>query len=323
MQPKIKGVFPRVIDSTMRADFMSCETKGYYSFNRKLGPPEGSVHLVAGGAYAKGLEVARLAIYGEKLPVHEGLERGMLAAIEAYGDFQTPEGKEQKGVDRVIQAMASYFEHYPPGTDHVQPMFASDGKPMVEFTFGIPIPVLHPDSGEPIIYAGRFDMVGLYNDQVFCVDDKTTTQLGPTWPAKWNLRGQFTGYAWACQQYGKPVVGAIVRGTSFLKNSFGHAEAIQMRPQWMIDQWYEQLIHDVTRWIRAWESGWFDQDFNETCAEYGGCPFQRLCTSSDPENWIEGYYKERDWDPLAKVPYVQPKQKVVQVEVPEGLRAIL
>lgn len=322
MHPTVRGTFPRVIDSTMRADFVSCETKGYYSFNRKLGPPGGSVHLVAGGAYAKGLEVTRKLFYGpQKMPMIEAAEQGMLASMEAYGAFEVPEGKEQKGPDRVMGAIGSYLEKWPLATDHIQPLMLN-GEPSVEFTFAIPIEVKHPETGEPLLYGGRCDMVGVYNDQIFPVDDKTTTQLGPTWPQQWNLRGQLTGYVWACQRFGRPAVGSIIRGTSFLKNSFGHSEAIQMRPQWMVDQWYEQLIHDTVRWVRAWEDGWFDQDFNETCSAYGGCPFQRLCTSAEPENWIEGYYEPRDWDPLAKVPYEQ-KQEVEVIEAPEALKALV
>lgn len=323
MIPVIKGTFPEVIDSTMRGDLASCETKAYYGFNRKLGGKTGSVHLVAGGAYARGLEVTRLLYYRDKMPLDEALSKGMLAAIEAYGSFETPEGHEKKGVDRVVQAMEYYFkEAFPPEKDHIQPMYAADGKPMVEFTFAIPLPILHPDTDQPLIYAGRFDMVGLYNDQIFCVDDKTTSQLGPTWSNQWNLRGQFTGYTWACQQYGKPAVGAIVRGISFLKNSFGHAEALQQRPQWMIDQWYEQLIHDLTRWKNAYVTGWYDQNFSDACGAFGGCPFQRLCTSSDPETWVD-HYGTRDWDPLNKVPYVQTSKPSEIIAAPEGLKELM
>ena len=323
MKPAQKGHFPRVIDSTIRADFVSCSTKGYWSFIRQLGPPFPSVDLVAGGAFARGLEVTRLLFFGEKQELPDALHAGMLAAVEAYGDIEVPERKEKKGVDRVIHALGAYFEKYPPATDYIQPMYTADGKPMVEFTFSIPLPINHPETEEPLLYAGRFDLVGLYHDQIFGVDEKTTSQLGPSWAAKWNLRGQFTGYTWAMQQYGKPAVGVIVRGVSFLKDRFGFEESIQPRPQWMIDQWYEQLLYDVRRMIESWETSWYDQDFNDSCADYGGCPFMRLCSSADPENWIAGHYAPREWDPLRKVPYVQPKPQVESIALPEGLKELI
>lgn len=324
MTPMQKGTFPKVIDSTMRGDLASCETKAYWGFNRQLGPKAGSVHLVAGGAFARGLEVVRLLHFGpQRLPLPDALSAGMLAAVEAYGDFVTPDKYEAKSVERVVQALQFYFvEAFPPDQDHIQPMYTADGKPMVEFTFAIPLPVTHPDDGEPIIYAGRFDLVGLYNDQIFAVDEKTTTQLGPTWPAQWNLRGQFTGYTWACQQYGKPAVGAIVRGISFLKNSFGKAEALQLRPQWMIDQWYTQLIKDIERWKKAYVTQDYDQNFGEACASFGSCPFMPLCTSATPEVWVDQYYKPREWHPLNKVPYEQASKESEVIEAPDDLKAL-
>src|SRR5262245_59076652 len=124
MMPTVRGVFPQVIDSTMRGDLASCETKAYYGVNRRTGGAAGSVHHVAGGAFVRGLEVTMLQFYGQKVPLPDALQAGMLAAIEAYGDFQTPDGKENKGVDRVCEALAFYFnEAFPPATDHIQPLF--------------------------------------------------------------------------------------------------------------------------------------------------------------------------------------------------------
>jgi hypothetical protein len=290
---------------------------------RKLGGFEPSTDLIAGGAFAKGLEVFRKNYYGAaKLGLKEAYEAGALAAIAEYGEHNPPEHKQQKSVQRVVEALADYLQQpkYQPDTDHVQPYFpGGSGDPAVEFTFSIPLPILHPESGEPFLYAGRFDMLGVRNQQLVVVDEKTTSQLGPTWVNKWNLRGQFTGYIWACQQYGYPVLGAIVRGISFLKNSFGHAESLQMRAQWEVDQWYAQLLADVKRMVWCWENNWFDQAFDEACADFSGCPFQVLCKSSTPEQWTSKYII-RDWDPLKKVPYQQPSDKPSEIiQLPEGV----
>lgn len=315
MQVLQRGSFPQVIDSTIRSDFVSCPTKAYYSFYRKLGPPEPSIDLIAGGAFARGLEVTRKLYYGEKLPFPEALESGMFEAIAYYtqelGSSSIPDFKLHKAPDRVVLALASYFEQYPVDTDHIQPYMTELG-PSVEFTFSIPLPFIHPETNEPLLYAGRFDMVGLYNGQLIGVDEKTTTQLGASWGNQWNLRGQFTGYCWALREYKLPVIGMMVRGISFLKNSFGHAESLQLRADWQIDQWYQQLLVDVGNMLQAYKSGWFDQVFGDTCSAYGGCPFQKLCAAHDPEAWIEGRYRERNWNPLDKIPYKQP---VVEAEV--------
>jgi hypothetical protein len=315
---KAPAILPEVIDSTMVGEFVACPTKFYYSFCRQLGPVYPSIDLHAGGAFARGLEVLRKAYYGpEKLSLAASLERAMLEAMAFFGDVVVPDFKEAKGVDRVVTALAAYIEHFPPATDHIQPNYGSDGNPMVEFTFSVPLPIKHPTTGNPFIYAGRFDMVGLYNGQLLGVDEKTTSQLGPTWSSKWNLRGQFTGYCWALHQFDLPVVGMVARGISFLKKSHGFEESIQMRPKWMIDQWYEQLLRNVERMSAAWTSGWFDQDFGETCAAYSGCPFQILCQSATPEDWIHGRFGKREWNPLHKIPekHIEPTQAVETVNV--------
>lgn len=316
MYPTVKVSLPETIDSTIVGEFVACPTKFYWSFCRKLGPKEGSIDLIAGGSFARGLEVLRKSYYGpDKQSLPQALEAGMLAAIASYGDVVVPEYKSAKSVDRVCTALAAYVEKWNPATDHIQPHYGPDGNPLVEFTFAIPLPIRHPETGNPFIYAGRFDLVGLYNGQLIGVDEKTTSQLGPTWTNKWNLRGQFTGYCWALREHGHPVVGMVARGVSFLKNSHGFEESLQMRPQWMVDQWYEQLLFNVRRMVQAWESGWFDQDFGDTCAGYSGCAFQRLCTVVNPEDWIEGHYGTRDWNPLAKIPEGPQGVKPSEVEV--------
>jgi hypothetical protein len=303
----------------MRTEFVSCETKGFYSFQRNLRSPVPSIDLIAGGAFARGLEVTRKLFYGSaQWPLEKAIEEGMKEALVHYGDVVVPEAKEQKGPDRVLTALKEYFLKYPPGADYVQP-YMVDGEPSVEFTFTIPLPINHPDSGEPILYAGRFDLLGLFNGQLICVDEKTTSQLGASWAKQWNLRSQFTGYCWAAQQYGLPVVGALVRGVSFLKftkaNPGGHGfeESIQMRPDWMIEAWYNQLLRDVNKMVAAYKEGFYDQNLHEACGSYSGCPFQRLCTVQDPDNWIEGYYLPREWHPTAKVPYDQPQGQAIEL----------
>ena len=303
------GVFPSVIDSTIRADFVSCPTKFYWSHCRQIGPSARSVDLIAGGAFARGLEVTRRTFWGKGKPFSQSLDEGMAAAIAEWGDFViTDPKKENKSLERVISALGEYFIQWPIKTDPIQPYFWDEGKPAVEYTFAIPLPILHPVTNEPLIYAGRLDLIGIFNAQVFLVDEKTTSQLGPTWGEKWNLRSQFTGYAWAARHTGLPVAGAIVRGISFLKNSFGFAQSIQFRPQWQVERWYEQLVFDIEAMKSYWLAGRFPQNLADSCESYSGCPFMRLCESSTPEDWMSSY-SPRAWNPLDRYPSGKPAQE--------------
>lgn len=305
VSPERRGLFPEVVDSTIRNEFNKCQTSGYWSFVRKLGSKGGSVDLIAGGCFAKGLETIRKAVWEENLPFPQALEKGMHAAIIEWGAFVCPPYKEQKNLQRVVQALDEYFKRWPINEDPIKPFFWSPGRAGVEFTFAIPLPVSHPTTGNPIIYAGRLDLLGLYSNQLFLVDEKTASQLGPTWGTKWGVRGQFTGYIWAARQTGLQCAGAIVRGVSFLKNSFGFAESIQRRSNFEIDAWYAQTVSDIEEAKIAWAKGEYRQAFGDACEGYSGCAFMDLCKQENPEPWTVNY-GHRDWNPLSKYPEGKP-----------------
>lgn len=296
--------FPEVIDNTARSVFISCGIKAVYQLFRNLGPKEKSVHLHAGGAFAAGLEFARKAFYDQGLSPEESIKTGAEALVEYYGDFECPDDSA-KSKDKMLEALFEYFLEYPLGLDAIKPMPTVPGKHAIEFRFNVPLPFKHPETGNPLSYGGRFDMLGLFNGTLFAVDEKTTSQLGATWSKQWELDSQFTGYCWAAQQYGYAVGGAVIRGISILKTKFGHAQAIVYRPEWMIDRWYQNLLYDIEKMLELhyrWKQGLLVPSAidKSICSNYGGCSFFSLCTSPDPEAWIPSNYGPRDWNPLMK-----------------------
>ena len=58
-----KPIFPHAVDSTMLATFRSCPQKFFRQYVEHWKPKAESVHLVAGGAFASGIEAARRAFY--------------------------------------------------------------------------------------------------------------------------------------------------------------------------------------------------------------------------------------------------------------------
>lgn len=294
--------FPRGIDSTMRKTFVACPTKFLYEYcyNRRKGEPGPDLH--AGKAFASGLEAARKAHWQEDLSPDEALAEGIKALLTEWGSYEPPEG-HPKSLERMVGALEAYFSHYGWDTDHIQPLMR-EGKPAVEFSFAIPLPETHPETGEPLLYTGRFDMLGLYNGSIFVVDEKTTKQLGASWSRQWNMRSQFTGYCFAAEEYGHPVAGAIIRGISILKTKYGHAEAIQYRPKHVIDQWYKQLIRDIREMKEAWRHApkeHWDLALDDACSQYFGCSYERVCLQP-PERKLSVLAEdtiEYIWDPLA------------------------
>jgi hypothetical protein len=326
-----KPMFPHTVDSTMLAAFRSCPQKMFRSYIEHWKPQDESVHLVAGGAFAKGVEAARKAFFEG---IHTGAtvtmetdqtngvssrkvewwqeeddslkgdhdrsqQIGLHACMVAYGDFECPPDSA-KSLERTVGALEFYYANYPFGADGTNPVTFQGGRRGIEFSFAEPLPFNHPVTGQPILYTGRADMVAEYAGGIYVFDEKTASQLGASWSRQWELRSQFTGYIWAARRTGLDVKGAVVRGVSILKTKYDTLQAITYRTPYEIERWEKQVIRDLTRMQACWEEGWWDYDLDHACAEYGGCQFQRVCKSDHPESWLPMYFERRVWDPLAR-----------------------
>ena len=292
--------FPMAVDNSMISAYKSCPALFYYQYLRSLSPTAKSIHLHAGGAYAKGLEVARFAYWRDGASEQAALAAGVRALVQEWGDYKESED-ETKSLSNMMLALEAYFEHYGWKEDHIQPYFPRAGEPAVEFSFAIPFEdILHPQTGDPILYAGRFDMIGLHEGALYAVDEKTTKQLGASWGNQWELRSQFMGYCWAAQHYGHPVAGAIVRGISILKHEFGHKQVIVHNPPHKLEKWLETTKHYLRCMVDDWKQGRFMQVFDSACSHYGGCPFHIVCGKLNPERTLQANFVTRVWDPLHK-----------------------
>ena len=291
--------FPTVIDSSLIAAFRSCPQKAFLEFMQHYKPRTPSVHLHAGKAFAEGLEKARTAFYVEGRSSSDAVAIGLAALLESYGDFECPEDSP-KSASRMAGALEFYFDSFPLDTDKAIPMTLPGGRRGIEFSFLEPLDVLHPESGEPLLYSGRMDMMVDYNGLKLGEDDKTTSQLGASWPRQWDLRSQFTAYVWGAKRAGIKLDGFLVRGISILKSKYDKAEAITYRPDWQLDRWYGQLQHDLQRMLRSWESGYWDYNLDHACAEYGGCPFRSVCLMRDPQVLLDQQFERRRWDPVLR-----------------------
>lgn len=329
-----RPMFPYTVDSTMLAALRSCPQKLFRQYLEHWKPKAESVHLVAGGAFAAGIEAARRSFYegigrheewfclengieGTSLTPQEGWKRrtathdtapgdrdaaaaeGLRALIDHYGDFECPPDSA-KSLERTCGALEFYLDQYPLGADGMEPLLLASGKRAIEFSFALPLPYNHPVTGDPLLYTGRADMIAEFAGGCYVVDEKTTSQLGASWPRQWELRSQFTGYCWAAREHGIATDGAIVRGISILKTRYDTLQTVTYRPEWEVDRWLTQVIHDLRRLEAMWREGWYDFSLDHACAEYGGCSFAQVCKSNDPETWLPMYFEKRVWDPLAR-----------------------
>lgn len=291
--------FPAVLDSTIMAAFKSCPQKAWLEYIQHWKLRDQSVHLHAGAAYAKGIEVARNAYYVEGRDPADAVAAGVGALMQFYGDFQCP-SDSAKSLERTAGALEFYFQSYPLETDQAVPVTLPGGKRGIEFSFLEPLDIAHPETGDPLLYSGRMDMICSYEGMTLGEDDKTASQLGASWSRQWDLRSQFTGYVWGAARGGIKLDGFLVRGVSILKTKYDTLQAITYRPTWQLDRWYEQLMRDTRRMIAAWEEGYFDWNLDHACAEYGGCPFRNVCQMRDPLSLLQQQFQRRQWDPVLR-----------------------
>lgn len=294
-----RAEFPKVVDSTILLK-AACPTKFMYEHCLGLAPHQKSIHLHAGGAFAHAMQIIREQYYKHGKTLEQAQLEGMRQFIEFWGEYEAP-FKSYKSFENVLAAVFDYFRIYNPETDHIQPFTKANGDPAVEFTFGIPINIMHPTTGEPLIYAGRCDMIGVLNGRMnVIVDEKTTYTFADGWSKNFAMRGQFLGYTWAAQQFKIDVRAAVVRGVGIQVKDIKHQEAILTYPQWQIDRWYREMLQKVQYLKDCWTNNEYPVNYGDICSSYGGCAMLDLCTSHQPEAWFDTFAVRR-WNPLDPV----------------------
>lgn len=309
MTDKFAPIFPSHIDNTMLTLYKACPYKFWLQQARGVASPKLSIDLHFGGVFAKACEIVREAYFLRDHTQDEAISLGSEYILRNFGDWDDEEAGV-KSLKNCIWALENYFgEAYPLGYDRFVPYKDSpSGSPMIEFSFGIPLDITHPETGEPLMYSGRCDMIGADKtglddisqaNEVWLVDEKTTKQMGPKWAKQWRLRGQFIGYSWAARQYNLPAAGALVRGVClYKKNEPKFDQAFVSFNDSVIDRWLRQVHDTIYSMIQDWDRAYWKQDFGDSCSAYGGCGFLSMCELDDPEPFIQNKYVERRWDPL-------------------------
>lgn len=297
MTKPVRPPFPEVITNSMRKDFTACHRKFELSDILHLKPKRTSIHLHAGGVFAKGIEVTRKQFYVEGKPAADAVLAGWQQIVLGYEDYEIVEDTA-KTVERMCGALDYYFTVWPLGQDFIEPYRYGNGAAGIEFSFTHPLPILHPETGNPLLYYGRYDMLGQRNDgTIWGVDEKTASKLGDSWVNSWALDSQMTSYVWGAREYGHRIEGMIVRGISILKTSYGHAQSLQKRTDWEVQRWYNQLLRDVRAMIQCWHDGYYDYDLADGCKNYGGCMYREACKMKNPDIVLNADFEYNPHEP--------------------------
>ena len=173
-----------------------------------------------------------------------------------------------------------------------------------EQTFNVPLP-----NGNRFI--GRIDKVIKWNNCLWVVDHKTTSQLGATYFNMAEPNMQFVGYAWAMRQLGHDIKGVVVDailvasgllpGPKQNKNLTPFARYDTYYKQEHFDEWL-QMVQSIQHDIRVCEDSeeWYPNF--DACTDYVECPYRRVCKEEKAlrQRVLDADYVIEPWDPLQR-----------------------
>jgi len=318
----LKTFFPLIWDSTQLAQAKACQTSFFRNHVQHLNGEE-STDLIAGAAFAEGIHTVRREFFTHGQPLKDALLSGIEALYVSYGDH-IPRFKENKSPLRMALALESYFNEYDPEHDDFAPVKLEGGNHAMEYNMLAPIVdlggkvILHPELGLPLLFNGRLDLLANYAGEYWMVDEKTTAgYFTENWVNSWNMRDQFTAYAWLGQQSSIPQLQQIskimIRGISLPKSrskdpntidafyadigTIKHQTAPTYRTQFMIDNWHlgmantiRQLTDAYSRWKVSGEPfhRFFTKAGGEHCVAYSRpCRFTESCMNPNEEKYLE------------------------------------
>lgn len=299
--------FPAVIDSTILTNWAECRRRTRWEYMEGWRGLVPSIHLHAGGAFAYALEMARKSFFFEGESGAEARAVGLHHLDVYYRSVPTfveqPELAGNKTLDKMLAAFNYYLDHYPLQTEELVPIEGMG----VEVSFAIPLRHLHPETNEPLVVGGRFDVLARRKsqpDMIWGLDDKTCSQMGAQWRNQWATRLQFMLYTWAMRQQGfDKMMGVMVRGIAIKKDSFDVGEVPVSVPHHLIVDVEKLIDRRVQEMLAAHAGEGFPRVWASPCTSYGGCPYRDVCLSSYPRGYLETNFKQQPlWNPLASDP---------------------
>jgi hypothetical protein len=126
-------------------------------------------------------------------------------------------------------------------------------------------------------YGGRLDEVVKWNDQIYVVDHKTTSQLGSYFFKGFRPSVQMDGYAYACRKIWGQCSGIVINGISSAakpKERFGRDVSVRTPDE--IDRFEEQF----EMWTNNIEQDYMNGRwplYYTACNNYGQCMYWNLC----------------------------------------------
>lgn len=266
-------------------------------------PNNESEHIRFGGHFATALEhYYKFVALG--MEWEQALFEVTKEALEATWDRteDNPEGRPWVSLDanktreNLIRTIVWYIDQF--HDEEVQVKLGSDGKPLVEHSFAIPV-------DNDIILTGHIDRVVEWVGDPYVMDQKTTGQtITPKWFRQFKPNVQFSLYTFAGKMiWDLPIKGVIIDGAQIAVGFSRFERSFSPRTDAEVSEWYD----DTMQWVATAQQMTLDQHFPmnpSSCGNYGGCTFLGVCEKSPGlrDNFLRGSFHIREdlWDPLER-----------------------
>lgn len=209
-------------------------------------------------------------------------------------------GDDIKNRHTLLRAVVWYADEQPE-EGGVQAYVFPDGRPAVELSFQLPLPITTPD-GEPYLLCGHMDGIATFGDEVAVRERKTTkSTLGGYFFDKFAPDVQVDLYDLAAGAM-FPELGIKAVMLEATQTAAGFAR-FQRQFFHSTEGRRAEFFNDLLHWIKRAEADAWARYYpkNEAaCNLNGGCPFRDICRldPSKREMFLRANFVRQKWNPL-------------------------
>ncbi len=198
---------------------------------------------------------------------------------------------DKRSLQNGAKILSEYFRRYK--DDGLTVVCDSKG-PIVERELRFP---LLSTSEYDVEYFGTVDAVleNKQTGQVCVVDHKTTSQLGAQFFNRLKPNHQYTGYILGAREcLGIETDLFMINGLGIYKTKQEFARQFTDRTEEDFEELRYSVQSAVDRYLKAKESGVWEQSAPDPCTNWGGCSFLKVCEvpGKIKENVIRANWKE-------------------------------
>lgn len=294
-------------DSTSLGIFKECPRKYYYAmvlgYDGNLDNP-----FLKFGTYFHSCTELYDKLKAQGADHEEALQAAAKNALEITATYNEDKTKWRPWVSDeptrsraiLFRTVIWYLEHWK--NDPIKTFILADGKPAVELSFRFDF--LDAPTGEKFMLCGHLDRVGVFHDDLWVVDKKTTkatlpspTTKGTDYFKQFSPDNQMSLYNLGSQVIlGTPAKGVMIDAIQCAVdfNRFARGQAPRNKAQ------TEEFVKDTQIYLHLAflyaESNYWPMN-DKSCFR---CVFRDICEKGPQvrEDWLERGFKRKVWNPL-------------------------